>query len=231
MSDVKVENKGAVKENRSAKVEQVQEVLVTVDRSDEQILQFNVDRGVRLVWDVGSFRKLPEAVVDQLTVENMKAYVRAEALAEAKKPVKVEVMRNPLQNPLTGYAETREKIRERKGWHQTWANPGRDFDAKMAGPYKQVREPTEEQKRKGYQPGEENGEVLKRITADGKVEAIALECEEHLFKAYLKWMADASSQRKTGIKQDFFTSVETLNKGLHRSQRVLAEDLEGELQA
>lgn len=221
----------APKENGSAGVEQRQKVTVGVDRNNEQVLQLNIDTGVQLVWDPKDFRKLPNAVVDQLSRENLKAYLKAEGAAEALKPQgKVEVMRNPLlSNPLSGYAESREFIRARRGWHQYWANPGRDFDERMRGPYRQVRVPTDEQKKAGYEPGEENGEVLKRLDGEGKVEAIALECPQDQYEAYLQWMADASGLAKTTVKRNFAKRVEEINRDLPADMRVGLVDDEGDL--
>lgn len=216
-------------EKRVAKAERIENITVGIDRTDDVILQLNLDKGVQLEWDELSFRKLPAAIVEQLRPANMKAYLIAETKAEehARRVAKLELPKNPL-SPLSGYSEARERIRARAGWHQCWANAGRDFDDKMRGPYKQVRK----QKDGENQPaGEENGEVLKRLDGEGKVEAIALECPEHLYLKYLEWMSSQSGVRKTGVKSDFFAAVEGINRELPRDQRILPIDDEGELQA
>jgi hypothetical protein len=226
--------KAKAEENGSAVVEQVQRVTVGIDRNNEQVLQLNMDNGVELVWEPGNFRKLPESVVNALGKENLKRYLKAEVLAEEasrKAAKRVQVVGNPLmRNPLSGYSEYREEIRARRGWHQCWANPGRDFDEKMRGPYKQVRKPTDAQEKEGFEPGEENGEVLKRMDGEGKVEAIALECPQHLFEQYLQWMSDKSSLKRTEIKNDFFGKVEGINRDLPRDKRIMPMDDDGDVQ-
>lgn len=217
----------------SAKLEQAQKVTVGVDRNNEQILQLNQDQGVELVWVEGNFRRLPSEIVDKLTVKNLKNYLKTENAADAAaERAKISTVRvgNPLQNPIGGYSEFRERIRPRKGWHQCWANPGRDFTEKMQGPYKQVRERTKEDEKNDVEPGYENGEVLKRLDGDGKVEAIALECPQELFEQYLQWMSDKSSLAKKQVKSDFFGKVENINRELPRDKRIHAMDDDGEVQ-
>jgi len=220
-----------MQKNRVPEVEQMEKVVVSLDKSNEVVLQLNMDAKVRLEWDYLAFRKLPEAVVEKLRPDNMRAYLVAETKAEdrAKAQAAVKVVRNPL-SPLSGYSEAREFVRKRSGWHQCWANPGRDFDAKMRGPYRQVREPTAEQKKSGYEPGDESGEVLKRFDGEGKVEAIALECPQKLFDEYLEWMSAQSGDRRQGVKADFFSAMENINRELPRDARIKPIDDEGQLQ-
>ena len=230
MSEPKVATPVAEKK-RVKKVEQTQKVVISMDKSDAVVLQLNMDEAILLEWSTGSFRRLPPVVVEKLRPDNMRAYLITETKVDqrAARASKVEVLRNPL-NPLTGYSESREVIRPRRGWHQCWANPGRDFDEKMRGPYKQVCLPTEDQKKSKYEPGDESGEVFKRLNGEGKVEAIALECPEHLFKAYLEWMSSQSGVRKATVKTDFFTAMENINRELPRDSRIKPIDDTGDLQ-
>lgn len=207
----------------------LQTVTISVDKSNEEILQLNMDSGMELSWTGDSFRKLPEEVTGKLTTSNLKSYLKAEIAAEgkAKAATKVQVLANPF-NPVKGNAEAREYIRPRKGWHQSWKNPGRDFDEAMLGPYKQVRKQAEGEKK---EPGYETGEVFKRLDGEGKVEAIAVECREEDYKAYLEWMSQESSRRFTGVKSSFFEKTEAINRGLGRGERITPFDDSGELQA
>jgi hypothetical protein len=218
-----------------AKMEPAQKVMVSFDKPNDIVLQLNMDSGVELQWNAHDFRKLPENVVELLRPTNMRNYLVAETQFNANKAKdagKIEVLTNPM-NPLSGYTEARERIRARKGWHQCWAGPGRDYEAKISGPYKQVREPTEAQKRAGYEPGYEDGEVVKLLDGEGKVEAIAMECPQELFDKYLEWMSKKSGARKQEIKGDFFKSVEDINREIpasRKSERIIPLDSEGDVQ-
>jgi hypothetical protein len=219
----------AAVKKRAEEPEQKQKVLVSLDNTNDMVLQMNMDGSIALDWDYLAFRKLPVAVVEKLRPDNMRTYLVAETKAAERAAHTIKVVRNPL-SPLTGYSEAREHVRARRGWHQAWANPGRDFDAKMRGPYQQVRQPTEVQKNTGYEPGEESGEILKRFDGENKVEAIAVECPEELYREYLQWVSDQSGVRRTGVKQDFFSAMENINRELPRDARIKPIDDAGELQ-
>jgi hypothetical protein len=142
------------KEKRVEGMEQKQKKVVDIAVSDQQVLQFNMMDDVELHWEGEAFRKLPESVVNQLKPENMRRYLRADLAAEEKASKflgKIQA-KNPM-NPILGDAEAREFIRPRRGYHQAWKNPGREYDAAVLGPYKPVREPTKEQEKAGYEPG------------------------------------------------------------------------------
>jgi hypothetical protein len=213
------------------KVEQPQNVIVGVDRSYEQVLQLNADPSVVLEWQPmeGAFKRLPAYVVEKLTPGNMRNYLVAETKFDAVMSKVVKVVTNPF-NPLMSDSAFREKIRARKGWHQCWAGPGGDAETKLAGPYKQVRKPTEAQEKKGYEPGEEEGEILKRNDGMGNLEAIAVEVPEHLFKEYLEWMSVKSRGKKTEMKEQYFGKVEDINRDLPRDKRIVPIDDEKEVQ-
>lgn len=214
------------------KMEQKQKITIGIDKSNEQILALESDERLELEWDPRDFRPLPEEVTRSFRRENLKKYWVAEAQAnEMKREAHkgFEIIDNPLGNSLSAY-EYRQHIRARKGWHGYWANPGADFDRCMAtGNYVQVRKPTDEQERKGYVPGEENGEVIKRLNAEMKVEAIALECREEHYQQYLQWMDQQSSMRYGEIKSNYFEKIDDLNKDIKvRGGRIIPQDLNEE---
>lgn len=208
-----------VKENGAGKVEQAQVVAVSVDRSDSEILQLNLDKKVQLAWSSAQFRKLDEAVWKQLSPDNMKEYLKAEAVFDMEQrainSTRVEVLSNPF-NPIEGDSEFRLKIRARKGWHPCWKSPGMEFEAAMAGPYKQVRKPTDAQKKDGFEPGYESGEVLKIVDAKGDVELIAVECPEELFEKYKEYVSQKSVRRFQKITEDYASGIEDINRGMKR---------------
>lgn len=227
------------KENGVTKTETVQKILVSIDKTNEQVLQLNMDEGIRLVWDGDDFRDLPEAVEKQLRHENLKSYwvAQTKAREKGKRALQSLKLESPL-NPLGMNTESRLKIRERVGWHQCWKSPGGELDAALAGPYRQVRkqallkgkdgkqvldkwnQPKEEEKA----PGEENGEVLKLLDENQKVELVAVECPLELYLQYLQWMSDKSRSMYLGNKARFSENVEQLNRNLKRDMRMKVID-------
>lgn len=208
-----------VKENGAVKMEQPQIVAVSVDRSDSEILQLNLDKKVQLVWSVERFRKLDEAVWKQLSPDNMKEYLKAEAVFDMEQKAiastKVEILTDPF-DPVEGDSNFRLKIRARKGWHQCWKSPGMEFEAAMAGPYKQVRKPTEQQKKDGYEVGYESGEVQKIVDGKNDVELIAVECPEELFEKHKEYISQKSVRRFQKITEDYASGIEDINRGMKR---------------
>jgi hypothetical protein len=209
-----------------AGTEQAQKKLVGIDVSDQQILQFNMMDDVELVWEGDAFRKLSEEVQNQLKPENLKRYLRADLAAEEKAEAFIRKTRvsNPF-NPLQGEAEAREYIRARPGWHQCWKNPGREYDAAIMGPYKPIRKQKDGEEK---EPGYEEGEVLKRVDADGKVEAIAVECPQELFEQYLTWMDSESTRRYKGLTEDFIGGIEEINRKTSKSDARIIPIVNGE---
>ena len=210
-------------------MEQKQRKVVRIAVTDQQILQFNMMDDVEMHWEGDAFRKIPEAVQNQLKPENLRRYLRADLEAEKKAEKflgKVQA-KNPF-NPLQGEAEAREYVRPRKGWHQAWKNPGREYDTAVLGPYKPVRDPTKEQKDKGYEAGDESGEVVKRLDADGKVEAIAVECPQEIFEEYLNWMNEESTRRYAGITEEYLVKIEDINRNTKRSDARIIPIVDGE---
>ena len=118
---------------------------------------------------------------------------------------------NRLGNVSSAYA-ARLALRARTGWHQYWASPGEDYERCMSsGVYTQVREPTEQQVRDGYEPGTESGEVKKILTSEGKIELIALECPLDAYTEYLNWMSQESTRKYMAVKENFHHSIDDLN--------------------
>lgn len=226
----------ALKAANVDKVEQKTRVTIALDKTNEQILALDQDDKVELVFDFMSFRKLPEEVVTKLKVVNQRSYWIAEAKAEeyANNVLKTpRIFSNPLGNTSDAYVH-QLYIRPRPGFHQYWAAPGADFDrCMMSGNYHQVRKQKVDVNgnsvEKDVAPGEETGEVLKRIDAEGKVEAIALECREEHYLEYLQWMDQQSTMKYRSIKDDFMTNVENLNRDAKsRSSRITPMDLDEE---
>jgi hypothetical protein len=220
-----------VKENGAGKVEQPQIVVVDVDRSDSEILQLNLDKKVQLTWSTGLFRKLDEAVWKMLSPDNMKEYLKAEAVFDMEQKAiastRVKVLTDPF-DPIEGDSNFRLKIRARRGWHPCWKSPGMEFEAAMSGPYKQVRKPTKEQIEKGFEPGYESGEVLKIIDGKGDVELIAVECPEELFEQHKEYISQKSVRRFQKITEDYASGIEDINRGMKRKDgRIVPLDGDG----
>lgn len=238
MSDIEnpLEMGGTEQDSGAMKAEKGQQVLVNVDRSNEQVLQFNLDKGIELVWDELSFRELPEEVERQLSYKNLKNYlvVQTKVKEKAKKAAGVVRIENPI-NPLGMNSEFRLRIRERRGWHPCWKTPGLELDAALAGPYTQVRKLKVEGKNKDgsdkfekVEPGYETGEVLKLMDENGKVELVAVECPLEMFEKYREWMAAKSRQMYGANKDRFAENVEQLNTKLERDKRMKVIDEGGQ---
>jgi hypothetical protein len=201
-------------DNSLEKVEQVQKVHIGVDKSVPVVLSLNQDKGMDLVWDANDFKKLPMNAVEQLRLDNLRRYITAEVQYDAAvkaRAAQPKILRNPL-NPMASYASKREFIRARTGWHQCWAAPGRDFEAKVSGPYKQIRKPTAEQEKVGFKPGEEEGEILKRYDSEGKVEAIAVELPQQVYEDWLEYCSAASGVKKQEVRASFMNEIEDINR-------------------
>lgn len=215
---------GDIRENVSD-VKQVQIVQVLVDMTDERILQFNADGKVQLVWKEDSFRELPEVIERQLSFENFKNYlVVKQHKKEAADAAVAQItgFEKPMLQ-LQDWANYRLRIRERRGWHSYWAAPGADFDMRIAsGYYVQVRKPKELKDASGkimrdangaemveqVEPGQENGEVVKLLDGEGKVELIALECPIEFFEAVIKDASDKSVARFKNQNENFAQTIE-----------------------
>ena len=228
-----VENMVGEQESGVRKPVHAQKVLVKVDMNDEQVLQFNQDKEVELVWSEDGFRELSETVEKQLSFENLKRYFAMQYVVKerAKKAAgSFKVLEDPM-NPLGMNADFRLKIRERPGYHQCWKSPGQEFDAAMAGPYTQVHKQADlaNGKKENKPAGEENGEVLKLIDGNGKVELIAVECKLELFEQFKEFMAAKSRQMYRGNKETFTSSIETLNRATSKQNRLKVIDEEGDV--
>ena len=224
---------GKVGDNGVGGKEMRQTIKVGVDMEDGQVLVWNVDKDVVLVWDEEGFRELPESVERQLRHENLKNYlvVQVKVKERASKAIQGPKM-SGLIDPLGMNTEFRLRIRARRGWHQCWKTPGNELDAALAGPYRQVRKQKESGAKTVYgevvlekeDAGYENGEVLKLMDENAKVELVAVECPEELFQGHLGWMAEKSRQMYDGNKSRFRENVETLNVKLERGKRMTVID-------
>lgn len=219
------------KTKSGVQMEQVRYETITVDTEVAQLLKLNATPGVKLVWDPFSFKELDADVLKQLNPEAMEAYFKAKADVDKRAKMAQASVLSEIVSPLESRAGYRLKVRPRRGWHQCWKAPGQDFDVAMAGPYKQVRKPTKEQEEKGYEPGEESGEVLKILDGEGKVELIAVECQEHFYKQHLEAMSQKSTRMYTATKERFFEGVEDINRTISdKSARMKPVDESGEVQ-
>lgn len=210
-------------------VEQQRVVTVSVDMEKAEILRLDATPGVKLVWDPFQWKELPQEVLKELSPESMEAYFKAKADVALRAKKAEGLVLGEMVSPLESRASYRLKIRARRGWHQCWKAPGQDFDVAMAGPYKQVRKQKEGE---NQAPGEENGEVLKILDGEGKVELIAVECPLDLYEQHLEAMSQKSTRMYTATKERFFESVEDINRGVSdKSARIKAVDESGEVQA
>lgn len=206
---------------------QVQIVQVNIDMSDERILQFNSDRSVKLQWNAKEFRKLNREVVEQLVFDNAKSYVLAEQKFDVAKAASEQItgFETPKMD-LQDWASYRLRTRVRRGWHTYWAAPGADFDMRMGcGYYRQIRKHAEDangnDKEPDVEPGYENGEVLKILDGEGKVELIALECPEEYFGAIISDVAGRSQARFKSRKEDLEATLEeVVNRHVDKDHRV-----------
>jgi hypothetical protein len=194
---------------------QVQVVQVTIDMTDERLLQFNQDPKVRLEWSEDGFRELAEVIERQLSYDNVKSYLVAKQHVKERAAKAVETITGfePARLQLQDWATYRLKIRERRGWHPYWASPGADFDMRMAlGVYKQVRKHKVDGKdndlEPNVRPGDETGEVLKLLDGEGKVELIALECPEEFYSSVIADMSSQSVARYKNQNESFAETIE-----------------------
>lgn len=230
--------KERISEESVASASQVQIVQVLIDMDDERVLQFNSDDKVVLQWDVNSFRELPPVVEKQLRYENLKEYIIVQQKVKEKAQKATSTI-SGFETPrmaMQDIHEYRLKIRERKGWHGYWAAPGPDLDMRMAiGAYKQVHKKAEKKGPDGkvlrdsngaeiyedVQPGYENGEVLKIVDSDGKVELVALECPIEFYQDVVNDMSSASVARYSKQEENFAQTIaEKVNGNVKQDHRI-----------
>jgi hypothetical protein len=221
----------ATKNTSATAPEQIQIAVVSVDKSDREILQLNTDPGFQMEWDPDDFRPLPEEIWTQLTPKNIASYSRAKALFDnarlQKRSKNNRVLVNPM-NPIEGDSEARLRIRKRPGWHQCWKNPGREYEAAIAGRYVPVKKLGEKQDKASVKPGNEDGEILKLFTSDGAVEQIAVECPEEVYQEYLQYMSEASLARTGSVPEEFAGGIEQINRTIGKpNTRIEALDGQG----
>ncbi|NJL70760.1 MAG: hypothetical protein HC888_03700 [Candidatus Competibacteraceae bacterium] len=207
------------RESGASRVELATITTVGVDVPDSVILEWNRDEKVELTWnpEPDLFRDLPESVWTKLRALNLANYIkmreRKEAIQRARNATQIEVVENPF-NPVLGDAEAREIIRARQGWHQCWKNPGIQYDSALLAGYVAVRKPGKD----GEKPGEETGEILKRVDSENKVEAIAVETTQARLEQYYRWMSQESQKRYSGVREAYATGIEGINRGMSRSE-------------
>ncbi len=205
-------------------------VMVTMDTTEAEVLQFNADREVVLKFDPVSFKKLPESIVKELRYENQRNYHIAYG---AQDQVRFKAPNPPmdLSSPLEMGRESVLKIRERKGYHQCWimgtlvnGNSGEVEMYKEVG-YVPVRRNKEGEHK---EPGEENGEII-RMHDFGKSELVAMEVPSALYNKHLEAMSAKSASKYKALKEQFAEKVEETNAQRPRRMAAVVVDDEGDI--
>lgn len=210
------------KKERSDKVESVEKKVVTVDISVEDVLKYNQDKKIVLIWDHTNFAELPEAVVNDLREENKRNYLQAKGVFDfIKKDSQREeddIVKNiisPLEDQI-GYHTHKLELRKRPGYHQCWKRPEEVEYAKSAG-YSLVRDLDDKQRASGkeVEAGRENGEI-KKIRKSAKTgvvmdELIAMEIPEEIYRKHQLAVSARSKLRYRNIKDTFRKEAETVN--------------------
>jgi hypothetical protein len=70
--------------------------------------------------------------------------------------------------------------------------------------------------------------VKKRLDADGKVEAIAVECPVEAIEEYKTWMSEESTRRYAGITEDYLVKIDDINRNTKRSDARIIPIVDGE---
>lgn len=205
------------------------EVVITVDNTEAEVLQYNLDKGVLMKFDLTNFKRLPDSVVKELRYENQKAYFIAEG---AKRNPKFEAPpeRPDFDSPLEIGREGALKIRERPGYHQCWVMgtlvSGNSGEVEM---YKEVGyQPVRRKKNPEEKPGEESGEIIK-MHDFGKSELIAMEVKQELYDKHVQAMARKSVSKYKAMKEDFAKNVDNINRERPRQNAAVVVDDEGDV--
>lgn len=210
-------------------VKSKREVVVTLDTSEAEVLQLDLDTDVLLKFDSANFKRLPESVVKELRYENGRAYHIALGAALNPRPDATK-QRIDFSSPLDIGSERALEIRKRPGWHQCWIMGtqvnGNDGEVDL---YKEVGyRPVRKAKTPNENPGEETGDIVKRRDF-GKSEMVAMEVPEELYQKHIHAKALESVGKYKANKEQFYQNVEQENAKLRKEARVRVVDDEGDV--
>ncbi len=218
----KQENSGAAKKSQTTKGKKSntsaekqapkrRNIPVTTDWSEEDVVQWAQEEGVTLFFDPNSFRELSQETVNQLGFYSAQSYWQAynvwkdrQRQEEAERPTDYEDLK--IRDPLSQAYTDKLKLRERRGWHQTWKRPDEVESAKAVG-YREIREQRKIGKKdkdgnvigsyfEENEPGYEKGPVKKIMEDQGQEELIAMEIPEELYQQHLQAVSDRVKYKK-----------------------------------
>lgn len=216
----KQESSGAAKKSQAKKKSNTsaekqapkrRNIPVTADWSEEDVVQWNQEEGVTLFFDPNSFRELSQETIDQLGFYSAQSYWQAynvwkdrQRQEEAERPPSYEDLK--IKDPLSQAYGDKLKLRERRGWHQTWKRPDEVEAAKEVG-YQPIREQrkVKEKDKDGNviasyledrDPGHEKGQIKKIFQDQGQEELIAMEVPLELYNAHLQAVSDRVKYKK-----------------------------------
>lgn len=190
-------------------------VPITMDNSVEEVVKLSKDEGVTMFFDPNSFLELPSEVVDELGFYSAQSYFQAKQVAENK--AKARENDRPLKykdiqflDPLSHSPIQRIKLRERRGFHQSWKRPDEIESAKEMG-YRVIRKPNP--KKEHEEPGKETGEVVELLDGEGKVEQIGVEIEEDIHNKHLNAIKAKSEYLRKGTVESLKETAERESRG------------------
>lgn len=202
----------------SKAVKKPKKMVARVDSDPLEIIEW-CQKGGEIVFDAFDLPKLTEEELEQLPYYAVKQYQ-----AELRK-AEEQAMRGISEiETLSGTAETKMRLRKRRGYHQVWKRPDEFEDALDKG-YTQIRNP----KKEGEKPGYEKGEVKKIMKGQGEVELIAMEIPEDKYQQHVKAMTAKSRRAYKSNKEGFAASVEEVNRQVPKESRVRVIDNEGDV--
>ena len=186
-SNSSTENKAPAKRN----------IPVTSDWSEKDVLKWNKEEGVTLFFDPNSFVELSSEAANELSYYSAQSYFQAlhawkdkKRREEAEKADTFEDLK--VRDPLSASTANEMKLRERRGYHQTWKRPDEIESAKRVG-YSDIRK---QKKGEDKKPGYERGEVITIQDRNGEEELRAMEVPVDMYQQHLKVVSDRVKYRK-----------------------------------
>lgn len=193
-------------------------VVAQMDTDPSDIVQWVKD-GAEVIFMSDDLPRLGDEVLDELPLRVVKEYKEARKKAEAAVLAGIQDIET-----LSGNASNKVKLRERRGWHQTWKRPDELEDALNKG-YVRIREG-----KKGEKPGKESGSIKTIKKGQGEVELIAMEVSQERYERHIQAMSRKSRDAYKGNKQGFIDSVEEVNRRVpNREDRLKIIDDEGDV--
>jgi hypothetical protein len=211
---------GAKAKSKNVKkaVKKPKKMVPRIDTEPSEILEW-VRSGGDVQFDADDLPTLSEEELGELPYAAVKEY-------KAARKKKEEAALSSISDieTLSGNAKTKLKLRERRGYHQTWKRPDEFTDAKERG-YVEIREKKKEDEKPGY----ETGEVIKIYKGQGDIELIAMEVSQERYDNHVRLMTKKSREAYRGNKEGFATSVEQYNRGVPKEARARIFDEEGDV--